>query len=138
MAVREFQEQDINRVMEIWLSSTIKAHSFIPEDFWNKNYSLVKESYLPAAKTYIYDKDKEILGFISLIDKTHIGALFIDTDYQGTGIGTLLLNFVKAVYPVLSLAVYKKIIEHYLFIKKPALLLLLHRPTAKQVKWNTI
>ena len=44
MAVREFQEQDINRVMEIWLSSTIKAHSFIPEDFWNKNYSLVKET----------------------------------------------------------------------------------------------
>ena len=86
---------------------------------------------MPAAKIYIYDKDTEILGFISLINKTHIGALFIDTGYQGTGIGTLLLNFVKAVYPVLSLSVYRKNYKALSFYKKAGFIIASASPNSE-------
>lgn len=29
--------------MEIWLNENIKAHNFIPEEYWKNNYEYVKE-----------------------------------------------------------------------------------------------
>lgn len=46
-----------------------------------------------------------------------IGALFIDVDYQGLGIGKKLINYVINKYEKLNLAVYKdnkKSIEFYI------------------------
>ena len=49
-----------------------------------------------------------IKGFISVIDKEFIGALFVDNNYQGLGIGSKLIRYVDSIYDELTLTVYKE------------------------------
>ena len=40
--IREFQRDDINKVADIWLDTNIKAHNFIPAEYWKSNFKSVK------------------------------------------------------------------------------------------------
>ena len=60
--IRKLQKVDINRVADIWLKTNLKAHYFIPEQYWTNNYEVVKEM-LPQAEVYVYEDDKIIQGF---------------------------------------------------------------------------
>lgn len=116
MGIRKLRTEEIDEVMRIWLESTVKAHDFIEKEYWEKNYNVVKEVYIPMAETFVYYEDKKIKGFISIIDKEFIGALFVDVQNQGLGIGGKLLDYVKAKYKNVNLAVYKmneKAVEFY-------------------------
>lgn len=116
--IRKLDNKDVNRIMEIWLESTIKAHSFIEKEYWQSNYNTVKDVYIPIAETYVYEENDVIKGFISIIDKEFIGALFVDNDYQGLGVGSKLINFVLNKYDTLSLAVYKENFKSVRFYEK--------------------
>ncbi|MDB0439418.1 N-acetyltransferase [Clostridioides difficile] len=105
--IRKSNNKDIDKIMEIWEESTIKAHDFISKDYWKNNYNTVKNEYIPISETFVYDDGEEIKGFISIIDKSFIGALFISTNHQSLGIGSKLLDYVIKEYKSLSLAVYK-------------------------------
>ena len=35
--IREFQTDDINKVADIWLDTNIKAHNFIPSQYWKND-----------------------------------------------------------------------------------------------------
>lgn len=54
--IREFKEQDLEKVANIWLISNIDAHSFIPKDYWESLFDEVKEMFLQA-EIYVYEKD---------------------------------------------------------------------------------
>ncbi|MEG0134723.1 MAG: N-acetyltransferase [Cetobacterium sp.] len=116
--IRKLENKDINKIMSIWLESTIKAHEFIDKSYWENSYIIVRDVYIPMAETYVYEDNDEIKGFISIINKEFIGALFIDNHYQGKGAGTKLLEFVKNIYGKLTLAVYKDNIRSVEFYKK--------------------
>ena len=60
--IRELQKADINKVAAIWLDTNIKAHYFIPAQYWKSNIELVKEM-LPQAEVYVYEDDCQIEGF---------------------------------------------------------------------------
>ncbi|NMS88467.1 N-acetyltransferase [Clostridioides difficile] len=105
--IRKLNDKDINKIMEIWKESTIKAHDFISKEYWENNYNTVKNEYIPISDTFVYEDGQEIKGFISIIEKSFIGALFISTNYQNLGIGSKLLDYATKEYKNLSLAVYK-------------------------------
>ena len=115
--IRKLENNDIDRVMDIWLRSTVKAHHFIEKEYWEDNYDTVKNIYIPMADTYVYEKD-EIKGFISIINNEFIGALFVDNESQGQGIGKALIRYVQNKYGVLNLAVYKDNYKSVEFYKK--------------------
>ncbi|SHI74245.1 N-acetyltransferase [Propionispora hippei] len=104
--IKEFEQAKMNEVMKIWLDTTINAHYFIPEKYWVDSERIVRERYLPIAKTFIYDEDSIIKGFISIMEGFFIGALFVAKEYQQQGIGLKLINYCKKLYPTLELAVY--------------------------------
>lgn len=104
--IKQLEKFEIEEVMDIWLKTNITAHSFIAKEYWIKNYNIVKEEYFPISKTFIYKEDNIIKGFISIIDNSFIGALFVLEEYQGQGIGKKLLNHCKSLYSTLELAVY--------------------------------
>jgi putative acetyltransferase len=106
LMIKELGTKHIDRIMNIWLQTNIKAHDFIPEQYWVSNYDTVKNVYLPAAKTYIYEENNIVKGFISILQNSFIGALFVDTVYQRQGVGESLLNYCKNLHDTLSLAVY--------------------------------
>ena len=41
--IRVLQKADIERVVDIWLDTNLKAHYFIPSQYWKNNIDLVKE-----------------------------------------------------------------------------------------------
>ena len=63
--IRKMQNIDIDRVADIWLKTNLKAHYFIPEQYWTSNYELVKEMLLQA-EVYVYEDNKIIQGFVGL------------------------------------------------------------------------
>lgn len=114
--IRQLQNKDIDKIMGIWLESTIYAHKFISKEYWNENYNIVKDVYIPMSKTFIYEDNDDIRGFISIINNDFIGALFVEKNYQSQGIGKSLIDYAKNLYDNLSLAVYKeneKALEFY-------------------------
>lgn len=115
--IRNIVNKDLNKIMNIWLESTIKAHDFIPKEYWQNNYNTVKNVYIPMAETFVYEEDKCIKGFISIINNGFIGALFVDRYYQGNGVGKELIDYAIDRYKKLNLAVYKdnkKSVEFYI------------------------
>ena len=54
--IRVLQKADIERVVDIWLDTNLKAHYFIPGQYWKNNIDLVKEM-LPQAEVYVYEND---------------------------------------------------------------------------------
>ena len=61
--IRKLEDKDIDKVMNIWLESTIKAHDFISKEYWESNYNTVKEVYIPIADSFIYE-EKGILDYL--------------------------------------------------------------------------
>lgn len=115
--IRKLNEADIDKVMDIWMKSTIKAHDFISKEYWQNNYNTVKEVYIPMSETFVYKDVQGIKGFISVINNEFIGALFVDIDFQGNGIGKQLIDYAVSKYGKLLLAVYKenkKSVEFYI------------------------
>jgi putative acetyltransferase len=106
--IRQLDNSQIEEVMDIWLKTNITAHSFIPEQYWMENYNVVKNRYIPHSDTFVYEEKNIVKAFISIINNSFIGALFVLNDCQGQGIGRQLLNYCKSLYPCLELCVYKE------------------------------
>ena len=104
--IRKFEKNDINLVMEIWKNENIKAHHFIPKEYWENNYNYVKD-ILPNSEIYMYILKEKIVGFIGL-NNNHIEGIFVDTNSQCNGIGSALLNKAKENRNNLTLTVYQK------------------------------
>lgn len=112
------QANEIESVMSIWLESTIKAHDFIDKAYWQSHYDLVKDEYIPNGETYVFLESNQVMGFISVIDNHFIGALFVDNDHQGKGIGKKLIEKALKQYGTLTLAVYVENGSAVAFYKK--------------------
>ncbi len=104
--IREFRKADINKVANIWLDTNITAHYFIPEQYWQNNFELVKELLLQAT-VYVYEHNQEIQGFIGLNDE-YVEGIFVSDEMQSQGIGKVLLNYAKGKRSKLLLNVYQK------------------------------
>lgn len=114
--IRELRKADINQVADIWLDTNIKAHYFIPAQYWKSNLELVKELLLQAT-VYVYEDNQKIQGFIGL-NGEYIEGIFVSEAMQSQSIGKILLNYVKNTRSKLILNVYQKTHQQYLFIKE--------------------
>ena len=104
--IRELRKADINQVADIWLDTNIKAHYFIPAQYWKSNLELVKELLLQAT-VYVYEDNQKIQGFIGL-NGEYIEGIFVSEAMQSQSIGKRLLNYVKNTRSKLILNVYQK------------------------------
>ncbi len=87
--IREFQRDDINKVADMWLDTNIKAHNFIPAEYWKSNFKSVKEALL-LAEVYVYEYDTEIHGFIGLNDE-YVEGIFVSKENKKQYLDLLLL-----------------------------------------------
>ena len=104
--IRKMQNIDIDRVADIWLKTNLKAHYFIPEQYWTSNYESVKEM-MSQAEVYVYEDDKIIQGFVGL-NNEYLEGIFVADEMQSCGIGKLLLEYIKNKKVRLRLNVYQK------------------------------
>ena len=106
--IRKMEETDISDVLQIWLETNIKAHSFIEKEYWTGNYEMVKQ-ILPEAEVYVYEDEKngQIVGFIGM-NNQYVEGLFVKESAQSRGIGKQLLDYAKSRKTELRLGVYQK------------------------------
>ena len=114
--IRVLQKADIERVVDIWLDTNLKAHYFIPGQYWKDNIDLVKEM-LPQAEVYVYENDCQIEGFIGLNDE-YMEGIFVRAEMQSQGIGKKLLDYIKAEKIRLQLNVYQKNVRAMSFYQR--------------------
>ena len=113
--IRKLKEEDITKVMTLWVKGNFKAHDFIEKDYWLENFNRVKNEYLVKSDTYVYTEEDTIKGFISILQNEYIGALFVKQDCLREGIGRRLINYCKERYDYLTLKVYEKNVDATLF-----------------------
>ncbi len=114
--IRELRKADINKVADIWLDTNIKAHYFIPAQYWKNNLELVKQ-VLPQAEVYVYENGEEIQGFIGL-NGEYVEGIFVSDRMQSQGLGKILLNHAKDKRDKLFLNVYQKNTRAISFYKR--------------------
>lgn len=104
--IRNFQMEDINQVMKIWLDSNIDAHNFIKQEYWISNAPDVKKQ-LMNAEIYVYEQESKIVGFVGMQDN-YLAGIFVDKDIRSNGIGKQILKYIKGIRQEFILRVYKE------------------------------
>ena len=106
--IRKFKNNDLPAIMQIWLTSNIEAHNFVPEKYWKDHFEMAKE-VLPQAEIYVSENEntRQIDGFIGL-NQDYIEGIFVKKSMRSKGIGKQLLDYVKKIKPQISLSVYQK------------------------------
>lgn len=104
--IRKATLDDIDEIIDIWLSASIQSHDFVPASFWIEQADNMRHIYLPNSDVYVYQSAATITGFYALCDDT-LAAIFVKPEHQGQGIGKALLNHAKAQRQTLTLTVYK-------------------------------
>lgn len=106
--IRRLQKTDIDAVAQIWLTSNREAHDFVPAEYWESNFTPVKEMLLQAEVYVCEDEESnEIRGFIGLEDE-YIAGAFVRKEARSKGTGKALLDYVKEIKKKLTLHVYVK------------------------------
>lgn len=106
--IRAWRSKDLSPLLALWMESTSFAHPFIDVRYWQDSEALVRDAYLPVAKTWVWEENGELQGFISVMDAQFIGALFVRPAAIGRGIGKALMDHAKQRFNWLSLEVYQK------------------------------
>jgi putative acetyltransferase len=107
IVIRKMEKDDVGVVVDIWYKASIQAHSFIPKKYWKDNKDLMKYKYLPTSDVYLAVKGMIVIGFIALVNN-NLAAIFVEPELQGTGVGSLLIDYAKSILNVLQLKVYEK------------------------------
>jgi len=103
--IRLFHPDDLEPILAIWLSASIRAHDFVDQVFWESKLDDMRDIYLPASQTWVYEQGGQVRGFLSLLDEV-LAAIFVAPDAQGSGIGSALIEHAKAMRERLDLTVY--------------------------------
>lgn len=104
--IRKMTDNDISRVMHIWLEGNLKAHDFISPSYWQGQCENVRQ-LIQNAEVYVCERCGEISGFVGL-SGNYIAGIFVDSEWQSKGIGKMLLDYVKTIKPRIQLHVYEK------------------------------
>ncbi len=80
--IRSNKKTEVNQLVKIW-------------NYWKSQQTEMEEKYIPMSETYVVSNEKDIVGFVSMMDN-YLAALFIDVTHQGGGYGKGLLDFIKS------------------------------------------
>ncbi|SEA42014.1 N-acetyltransferase [Marinobacterium iners] len=115
--IRDYQAADIDQILGIWLSASVKAHNFIEPEFWKSMIGMMRDVYIPASETLVYEKEGEVVGFYSLYEN-NLAAIFVRPGLQGKGLGSALIYDAKNRREKIQLTVYKDNIPSIKFYEK--------------------
>ena len=89
--IRKYCHTDLDELLDAWYSASKIAHHFLTDSFFEYERENIASVYIPAAETWVYERDGKVIGFIALIGN-EIGGLFVHSNYQGKGIGRSLMD----------------------------------------------
>ena len=105
--IRKYQEQDLNRIIDIWYKASLIAHPFLDAEFLSTERKNIIQKHMPVAETWVYEREGSVVGFIALIDN-EVEAIFVEPKQQGQGIGQALMDHARRLRGDLELDVFKE------------------------------
>ena len=105
--IRHYKESDLSGVLSSWENASKIAHPFLDEAFMEQERYNVPNMYLPNADTWVAEVDNTVVGFIALIGN-EVGAIFVEPNFQGTGLGKSLMDKAKELHGALEVEVFKE------------------------------
>ena len=91
--IRLAEQQDLDRIMEIWLEGNLQAHDFVDPDYWTGCLQEVREA-IAQADVWVWDENGRVEAFAGLMEH-YLAGLFVSGTQRGKGIGGLLLSSVS-------------------------------------------
>lgn len=64
--IRAAVPADTDVILRIWLDGSIKAHDFVPAEFWESQTGDMREVYLPQSEVFVSERDGIVEGFMAL------------------------------------------------------------------------
>lgn len=104
--IRPYTAEDLDQLLDVWYLASLIAHSFLSEEDLATERREVSNHWLPMAETGVYELDGVVVGFVALIG-SEVGAIFVDPEHQGRGIGRALMDHARAARPFLELDVFE-------------------------------
>lgn len=105
--IREFNDEDTEEIIEVWFEASTRAHPFLDSSFMEKERLNVREVYIPNTDTWVFEIKDQVAGFISMMGN-EVGAIFVRPEFQGSGIGTGLMNQVAGFHNELEVEVFER------------------------------
>ena len=112
--IRKIKEEDLTKVMSLWIKGNFQGNYFIEKDYWLEIYNKTKNLFLDKYNTYIYEENNNILGFVSIF-KNEVKAISVEKSNRRRGIGRKLINFCQDKYINLTVTVFEKNVNAFLF-----------------------
>ena len=106
MMIRPYDDGDLEQLLDVWHRASLLAHSFLSQDFLENERQQIIELWLPIAETTVYEAEGRVVGFLSLIGN-EVGAIFVDPDRRGRGVGRALMDVARGSRPFLELNVFE-------------------------------
>ncbi len=104
--IRLAEQQDLDRIMEIWLEGNLQAHDFVDPDYWTGCFQEVREA-IAQADVWVWDENGRVEAFAGMVEH-YLAGLFVSGAQRGKGIGGLLLEYIKKQRFPLTLHVYSR------------------------------
>jgi putative acetyltransferase len=104
--IRKYQDHDLNSLLELWYRASHLAHPFLDESFLRQERETIASVYMPRAETWVYARQGDVVGFISLLGN-EVGGLFVDPTVQREGIGRALMDHARLLRGELEVEVFK-------------------------------
>jgi putative acetyltransferase len=89
--IRPYREQDIDRVVEVWHAASLVATPFLSSEFLAAEKARIRDVWMSAAESWVFERDGEIVGFIALVGD-EVGGIFVHPDSQRMGVGRALMD----------------------------------------------
>mgnify|MGYP006106958953 FL=1 len=106
MNIRQYNTSDLEAVLSSWEAATRLAHPFMTDDFLAQERKNVGEIYMPNTDTWVAELDGNVVGFVALMGN-EIGAIFLQPNYHGKGIGKALIDKANELHSSLEVEVFK-------------------------------
>ena len=135
MIIRQYDESDLEAVLDSWEVATRLAHEFMTDSFIARERKNVAEVYMPNTETWVADIEGKVQGFIALMGN-EVGAIFLQPVYHGKGVGTALMDKAQELHGDLEVEVFEANSIGRSFYSKYGFELLeekIHEPTEQKI-----
>ncbi|MCB0613778.1 MAG: GNAT family N-acetyltransferase [Phaeodactylibacter sp.] len=105
--IRKYQTTDTEAILHTWYQASLLAHPFLDTAFLERERGNIREIYLPNTETWVYEDGGRVVGFISMMGN-EVGAIFLQPEYHGRGIGRQLMDRVAQIHEVLEVEVFER------------------------------
>lgn len=106
MHIRQYEQNDLEAVLNSWEVATRLAHEFMSDEFIAQERKNVAEIYIPNTEVWVVEISNQVKGFIALIGN-EVGALFLQPECHGKGIGKALMDKAQELHGNLEVEVFK-------------------------------